>query len=96
MWHGIEVLDTSFVEFATSPAPACTDGIYGGHIWLNRGNNVFPDAPEDLFFFSGFQGQYVCGIPSKQLIVVRLGVQGDDPFVMNEVLKFICESVPTI
>ena len=55
-------------------------GKYGAMIWLNRGdpdnprNRTFPTLPTDLFYFSGFNEQIVAVIPSKRLVVVRLGV----------------------
>ena len=94
-WKHMEILDSSYVDFATKVAPACSDSIYGGQIWLNRSKNAFADAPDDLYFFSGFQGQFVCVIPSRNLVVVRLGVNDNPPFSMNEVLKIICEAIPT-
>jgi len=33
----------------------------------------WPSVPEDAYYMSGFQGQFVVVIPSKQLVVVRLG-----------------------
>ncbi|MBW2294701.1 MAG: serine hydrolase, partial [Deltaproteobacteria bacterium] len=42
-------------------------GEYGAHWWLRL-------AGEDSFHCSGFQGQYTLCIPSRDLVVVRLGV----------------------
>lgn len=33
----------------------------------------WPSVPQDAYFMSGFQGQFVVVIPSKDLVVVRLG-----------------------
>jgi CubicO group peptidase (beta-lactamase class C family) len=60
--------------------PAATDGGYGGHFWLNlprpagREDALFPKAgPADAFGAVGHLGQYVVVVPSRQLVVVRLG-----------------------
>ena len=33
-----------------------------------------PDVPKDMYFADGYQGQRVIIIPSKDLVIVRLGV----------------------
>jgi CubicO group peptidase (beta-lactamase class C family) len=53
-------------------------GAYGAQFWLNAGGK-FPDAPRDMFYCSGFQGQMVAIIPSLDLVIVRMGLK-EDPF----------------
>jgi hypothetical protein len=54
-------------------------GEYGAHWWLNAGasddpsGRPFPRAPSDLFYASGYEGQAVAVVPSRDLVVVRLG-----------------------
>jgi CubicO group peptidase (beta-lactamase class C family) len=49
----------------------------------------FPDAPKDLYSASGYQGQKVFIIPSKDMVIVRLGLTDESQFDINEVLKGI-------
>jgi CubicO group peptidase (beta-lactamase class C family) len=71
-WAGEQVLDKEWVKFVQQPALNSND-IYGGHFWLNKGKR-FPDVPTDLYSMDGFHGQKVFIIPSKDLVVVRLGL----------------------
>ena len=84
MWGGERILPEGWVDYTVTPAPAAPRGQYGAHWWLNAGTSedstarTWPDLPRDLFYASGFEGQYVVVIPSHDLVVVRLGVTQDD------------------
>lgn len=52
--------------------------VYGGLIWLNRSGRPwlprpFPGSPGDMFMFLGRSGQFILGIPSKKMVLVRTG-----------------------
>jgi hypothetical protein len=51
---------------------------YGYQIWLNTGIDSsvkhYPSAPSDMFYADGFEGQFIFVIPSKKLVIVRLGL----------------------
>jgi CubicO group peptidase (beta-lactamase class C family) len=64
---------------------ATSEGAYGAQFWLNAGGK-FPDAPRDMFYCSGFQGQMVAIIPSLDLVIVRMGLK-EDPISILMVLK---------
>ncbi|CAF1227626.1 unnamed protein product, partial [Rotaria sordida] len=76
-------------------------GHYGLHFWLNteKNNNSstrrFPNAPADMFYAAGFDGQRVFIIPSKKLVVVRLGLARTpkEEFGANEFLKNVVNSI---
>ena len=91
-WFGEQIIDTSWVDFVRTPV-ADSKGIYGGQFWLNADHSAYPDVPEDLFSCNGFQGQYVFIIPSKDLVVVRMGLAEAPPFDPNAFLKGIIESI---
>ncbi len=87
-WAGKQLLTKAWVDYVQQEAKN-SNGIYGAHFWLNKGNR-FPDLPTDLYNMDGFHGQQVFIIPSKELVVVRLGLtykQGD--FDFNNWLKEI-------
>ena len=91
-WAGEQLLDSAWVDFVQQPAPNA-QGIYGGHFWLNQGGR-FPDLPADLYSLDGFQGQKVFIIPSKELVIVRLGLTYHEPdFDFNEWVKGIIDAV---
>jgi hypothetical protein len=81
VWEGERILPEGWVAYSTTPAPTSKHGEYGAQIWLNKGSagnpaaRPFPDLPQDLFYFEGYQGQFVGIVPSRRLVVVRLGMQ---------------------
>ncbi|MBF6608586.1 MAG: serine hydrolase [Flavobacterium sp.] len=92
-WNGQQIFDESWVDFVTTPTPT-SNGRYGGHFWLNAGGH-YPDAPKDLYSANGFQGQMVYIIPSKDLVIVRMGLLSDNGFDFNSMLKEIVGSIGT-
>ena len=90
-WNGVQVLDPSWVDFTKKPSVGSA-GVYGGHFWLNAGGK-FPEVPRDMFSCNGFQGQRVWIIPSKDLVVVRTGLNEYPFFDIN---KFLSEIISTI
>ena len=90
-WNGVQVLDSSWVDFTKKPSVGSA-GVYGGHFWLNAGGK-FPEVPKDMFSCNGFQGQRVWIIPSKDLVVVRTGLNEYPFFDIN---KFLSEIISTI
>ena len=87
-WNGTQIFDASWVNYATSPTNT-SNGRYGAQIWLNAGGH-YPDAPQDLYSFNGYQGQRVFVIPSKELVIVRMGLSEID---FNEFLSGIIETI---
>lgn len=89
-WNGEQIFNESWAKYVSTPTRT-SNGVYGAHFWLNAGGK-FPDAPKDLYSASGFQGQKVFIIPSKDLVIVRLGLTDESQFDINEVLKGILGS----
>ncbi|NNG00946.1 MAG: serine hydrolase [Desulfobacteraceae bacterium] len=82
-WQGQRILPEGWVDYSTTPTPRAPRGKYGAHFWLNGGsstdknNRPVPALPGDAFWANGFQGQRVMIIPSKRLVVVRLGLTSE-------------------
>jgi CubicO group peptidase (beta-lactamase class C family) len=72
VWQGTRILPEGWVKFVSTPAPADTSLGYGGLFWLNRGG-AWKGVPEDAFMASGHMGQYTMIIPSRDMVVVRMG-----------------------
>lgn len=90
-WNGEQILDESWVKYTAIPTNT-SEGKYGAQFWLNAGGK-FPDAPRDMFYCNGYQGQMVAIIPSKDMVIVRMGLKEDPAFDFNGFLKGIIESV---
>ena len=81
-WQGREMLPQGYVALMASPV-AASGGEYGhGLVWLWGSDAVVPggnpDAafgiPADTFWMEGHDGQSTAIIPSRELVVVRLGL----------------------
>jgi len=77
VWEGQRILPEGWVEYTRSPTPAAPE--YGALFWLNTddasGKRVYSDLlPSDLFMARGYEKQVIAIIPSRKLVVVRLGM----------------------
>ena len=86
---GERILPEGWVNYTVSPA-SDSEGGYGAFFWLNH-NDSHPDAPEDMFFCTGHDGQQIFIIPSHDLVVVILGYspKPDGVIDFNRLLKDI-------
>jgi CubicO group peptidase (beta-lactamase class C family) len=74
VWNGERILPEGYVRFVSTRAPAwVADGrpVYGGLFWVN-GLRQYP-VPRDSYYMSGAGGETTMIIPSRDLVVVRLG-----------------------
>jgi CubicO group peptidase (beta-lactamase class C family) len=92
-WNGEQLLPENWVAETIKPSTADKQKHYGYQFWLNGFNKndlslrMYPDVPADMFYADGYGGQGIYIIPSKKLVVVRLGLQ-----VINE-NKFLKEVI---
>lgn len=101
MWEDERILPEGWVKYTTNPAPAAPMGEYGAQWWLNKGAKddasirKYPTLPLDAFWADGFEEQYVMVIPSKKLVIVRLGVSHhgfDFTSLATEIINALPES----
>lgn len=78
VWNGERILPEGWVDFVRSPAPADPERQYGGQFWLNAGNR-YPNIPTDAYWASGARGQFTMVIPSRNVVIARLGHSLDRP-----------------
>lgn len=90
-WNGEQLFDPSWAKYVATPTND-SKGIYGAHFWLNAGGR-YPDAPRDLYSCNGFQGQMIFIIPSRDMVIVRMGLKEDGAFDFNGLLKGILGSI---
>jgi len=79
VWGSERILPEGWVKSSLKPVPH-SRGQYGAHLWLKIPDFLRPASPpggalpEDAFFMLGYDGQMVGIIPSRELVVVRLGL----------------------
>ncbi len=80
VWEGRRLLPEGWARYSGTATPGAPIGEYGAHFWTNAGapddptNRRFPNVPTDAFQASGFQGQAVLVVPSRDVVIVRLGM----------------------
>jgi CubicO group peptidase (beta-lactamase class C family) len=102
VWQGQELLPRGFVAMMAAPA-AASHGEYGqGLVWLWGSDSVAPGRnpdlafglPADTFWMEGHDGQYTAIIPSRALVVVRLGLTPSrDRYQPQPLVKAIIEAL---
>lgn len=101
VWQGERLLPEGFVEFVSTPAPAWEEPVYGGLFWLNRTGEW--NLPEDAFFAAGGGGQRTFIVPSRNMVIVRMGhfrgaeretSDGSERESLNQALALLMEAVP--
>ncbi len=82
LWEGHRVLPEGWVDYTRTQGPAEDSGSYGAHFWLNlapvedQPPRLLPGGPNSAFAAVGNGGQYVLIVPTRDLVLVRLGEQG--------------------
>jgi CubicO group peptidase (beta-lactamase class C family) len=77
VWSGTRILPEGWVEFSRTTAPRAPDGKFGAHFWpripdeFRCGDDL--SVPADAFHAVGHEGQFVTVVPSRKLVLVRLG-----------------------
>ncbi|QDU95823.1 serine hydrolase domain-containing protein [Lignipirellula cremea] len=94
VWQGERILPEGWTDFVATPAPADEKRNYGGMFWVNRAPRM-DQVPQDAYWPAGFMGQVTMIIPSRKLVVVRMGPSAGDvyPF-LNETIGRILKAIP--
>ena len=68
---GKRLLPEGFVKYSTTVTPF-SDGAYAAHWW--KPGKKFKSLPQDSFLALGHEEQLIAIIPSRKLIIIRLGI----------------------
>ncbi|NJD05051.1 MAG: serine hydrolase, partial [Methylococcaceae bacterium] len=78
IWQGKRILPEGWVRYSTTPAPADPARQYGAHLWLQVPDSMIGadrvPLPADSFHAIGFESQFVTVVPSRRVVLVRLGL----------------------
>ncbi|MBH5371738.1 serine hydrolase domain-containing protein [Bradyrhizobium glycinis] len=80
VWNGARLLPPGFVDYMRSPVPTSDEGngpVYGrGGVWLAQGQGFH--LPADTFMLQGHLRQVIAIIPSRKLVILRMGLTRED------------------
>lgn len=109
-WNGERVLSENYVEDMTSTSQSINESY--GYLWWLNGQNSFmvptlqakipgsfaPNAPNDMACGIGKDGQYICVVPSKGIVMIRMGSNPDQvlvPFTLiNDIWGVLSNIIP--
>ncbi|RQS06700.1 serine hydrolase [Burkholderia sp. Bp8991] len=101
VWDGQRLLPQGWVRYLTRATPLSTRQEFGAHLWVkvpepfnDRDAHASP-LPVDAFHAVGHEGQFVSVVPSRELVVVRLGLSRPESAWNHEAfLARVLEAVP--
>ena len=86
VWSGERLLPEGWVDFATTAHEGADTNVYGAGWWITPPEGETPthsqsakSAPYDAFHAGGNEGQTIWVVPSKDLVIVRLGLMSNAP-----------------
>ena len=100
---GERLLPRGWVDDSARQTPGSEFIGYGAGFWTNRGAGygagyrIAAGMPEDTFLARGSYGQYVLIIPSRDLVIVRLGpawTYRDDIDVVSRLTREVMQALP--
>jgi CubicO group peptidase (beta-lactamase class C family) len=89
MWNGERLLPEGWARYSATETPH-SDGRYAAHFWIDHVDKSFP---QDAYMALGFEAQSVTVVPSKSLVVVRLGCTPNDDFDRVGLLKGVLGAI---
>jgi len=97
VWDGRRVLPEGWVDFARTPGTSTNGNLYGAGWWVapSEGDgrpypwHIDTESGRDGFSAEGFEGQFIMIMPSKNLIVVRLGLTNEQQLRTGEVRRWM-------
>lgn len=97
-WNGKTIFTRDWLDYTLEPSPG-SGGAFGAHVWLEAPPHNDAEAvaalPEDDFYFLGHDGQMVAVIPSRETVIVRLGLTRDqNRFDHARLVRSILDALP--
>jgi CubicO group peptidase (beta-lactamase class C family) len=77
VWEGTRILPEGWVTYSLTPTKLSPHGEYGAHVWLKlpaSPGGGEPPMPGDAYYMLGHDEQVVAVVPSRDLVIVRLGL----------------------
>jgi CubicO group peptidase (beta-lactamase class C family) len=77
MWGGKRLLPEGWVGYSLTPTKQSPQDQYGAQVWLKLPEDPGlgePPMPDDAYYMLGYNEQVVAIVPSRDLVIVRLGL----------------------
>ena len=90
-WGDDQIIPSMWVDKATKPSQTLNPE-YGFTFWVNTHETRWPGLPKDMFSLEGYNSNRCYVIPSKELVVVRVGSgpnQWNERLFVRQILKAI-------
>ncbi|MFK7886314.1 MAG: serine hydrolase domain-containing protein, partial [Gammaproteobacteria bacterium] len=94
-WHDKPLVSEAWIEFVRTPAPSTAQrgNFYGGQFWLVPDERK--DVPKDAYATAGNRGQYVIVVPSRDVVIVRRGLDyGKQGFNRWDLTREVLRALP--
>lgn len=81
VWQGTRILPEGWVDYSLRATPLSPESEYGAHVWLKlpeSSGGGEPPMPADAYYMLGHDEQVVAIVPSRDLVIVRLGLTRGD------------------
>jgi CubicO group peptidase (beta-lactamase class C family) len=81
-WNGNQLIPEDWIGMVQSPSEA--NPAYGYMWWLNKGPRQWKDLPGNIYYASGFGGNYIVIIPDQNMVVVTRWLESSQlrPFLL--------------
>lgn len=93
VWNGQRLLSQNYMNYFFAPSPASIE--YGGSVWRQPSEQIPADLrariPGDMVWFAGHMGQFMVVVPSRNLVVLRMGVAFDKTRARNQVFAAVAD-----
>jgi CubicO group peptidase (beta-lactamase class C family) len=76
VWQGEQILPKGWAAYSARETPQ-SNGLYAAQFWIGYRKE---GLPQDLYYADGFEGQRVLIVPSKHLVIVRLGCTSNSTY----------------
>lgn len=87
VWNGERLISSDWIKKIRVPSE--NNPSYGYMWWLNRGDRYWKGLPENIYYGSGFGGNYIIVIPDHDMVIVSRWL---DSSKVGEFVKMIVDS----
>lgn len=101
VWQGQRILPEGWVQYSISPVAQAPEKEYGAHVWLKVPGDFSSTesrklVPADAFHAVGHEGQLLSVLPSRDLVIVRLGLtRHPSAWLHDQFIDRVMKAVPS-